>query len=257
MGYLMSETLGQYIAERRSALGLTQEQLAERVGEGVRQSEISRLEHDRVLLPRRLRMEQIAQALDVPVGVLLLKSGWTGAEGISDGPGSGAAGEGQAGAGIQEVPVGRVDRLQTENEALRAAIDRLHAQADVRDSALAVVEALVGQLRAVLNGVYDAVVVVNRRGLIVLENTAYAVFSATHTDTPVMLDVQGVRIPDTDLPLDRAANGERFSMIFGVEHDGARQTYQAHGQPVSTVGGGLLGVLTIQAANDHDAPPAR
>ncbi|MDQ3655385.1 MAG: helix-turn-helix domain-containing protein [Chloroflexota bacterium] len=76
----MVATLGQLIRERRMELNLTQEELAERVGEGVRQSEISRLERNRVTLPRRQRMEQIAEALDIPIGVLLARSGWAGAE---------------------------------------------------------------------------------------------------------------------------------------------------------------------------------
>ncbi len=78
----MAATLGQLIRERRMDLDLTQEQLAARVGEGVRQSEISRLERNRITLPRRQRMEQIAVALDIPLGVLLAGSGWAGAETI-------------------------------------------------------------------------------------------------------------------------------------------------------------------------------
>jgi transcriptional regulator with XRE-family HTH domain len=73
-------TLGKFIQRRRAELGLTQEQLAEKVGPGVRQAEISRLEHDRITLPRRQRLEQIAIALDVPLGTLLARSGWAGAE---------------------------------------------------------------------------------------------------------------------------------------------------------------------------------
>ena len=81
----MAVTLGQLIRERRMELNLTQEELAERVGEGVRQSEISRLERNRVTLPRRHRMEEIALALEIPVGVLLARSGWAGAEAIDAG----------------------------------------------------------------------------------------------------------------------------------------------------------------------------
>jgi transcriptional regulator with XRE-family HTH domain len=73
-------TLGKFIQRRRMELGLTQEQLAERIGSGVRQSEISRLEHDRISLPRRQRLEQIALALDVSLGQLLARSGWAEAE---------------------------------------------------------------------------------------------------------------------------------------------------------------------------------
>jgi transcriptional regulator with XRE-family HTH domain len=74
-------TLGQVIRTRRLALGLTQEELAERIGDGVRQAEVSRLECDRVTLPRRRRMERIAAALDLPLGQLLATAGWSGADG--------------------------------------------------------------------------------------------------------------------------------------------------------------------------------
>jgi len=73
-------TLGKFIKRRRIELGLTQEALAAEVGDGVRQSEISRLESDRIVLPRRERLERLALALDVPLGELLARSGWTGAD---------------------------------------------------------------------------------------------------------------------------------------------------------------------------------
>lgn len=75
-----SPTLGQVIRQRRLELGLTQEMLAERIGSGVRQAEVSRLEHDRVALPRKARLEQIARALDISIGALLARSGWAGAQ---------------------------------------------------------------------------------------------------------------------------------------------------------------------------------
>ena len=68
--------LGTFIRERRFDLGLTQEQLAERVGPTVRQAEISRLERGQVVMPRRQKMEHIAAALDVTLGDLLHSSGW-------------------------------------------------------------------------------------------------------------------------------------------------------------------------------------
>jgi transcriptional regulator with XRE-family HTH domain len=72
-------TLGQAIRSRRLELDLTQEELAERIGDNVRQAEVSRLERDRVTLPRRRRLERIAAALDLPLGELLAKAGWAGA----------------------------------------------------------------------------------------------------------------------------------------------------------------------------------
>lgn len=73
-------TLGQFIRQRRVELGMTQEEFATLLGEGKRQSEVSRLERDRIGLPRRERLERIAEALDVSVGDLLVRSGWAGAD---------------------------------------------------------------------------------------------------------------------------------------------------------------------------------
>jgi len=78
-----SRSLGETIRVRRVALGWTQEVLAARIGgEGgiCHQSEVSRLERGRVGLPRRARLERIAAALDLPLGDLLARSGWAGAE---------------------------------------------------------------------------------------------------------------------------------------------------------------------------------
>jgi transcriptional regulator with XRE-family HTH domain len=76
-------SLGQFVRTRRWELGISQEQLAERISgddDYVRQSEISRLETGRVSLPRRDRLERLAAALGVSLGDLLVRSGWNGAE---------------------------------------------------------------------------------------------------------------------------------------------------------------------------------
>lgn len=86
-------TLGAVIRERRIELGLTQEELAERIGPTFRQSEVSRLERGRVALPRRRRLEAIAAALDLPVGELLAASGWAGAAAIAPGDARAVVGE--------------------------------------------------------------------------------------------------------------------------------------------------------------------
>lgn len=76
-------TLGVVIRRRRLELGWTQEELAERISadsEYVRQSEISRIESGRIALPRRERLQRLAIVLDLPLGELLARSGWAGAE---------------------------------------------------------------------------------------------------------------------------------------------------------------------------------
>ncbi len=76
-------TLGMAIQARRRELGMTQQDLAKRVnhlGGDMRQSDVSRLERGQVTLPRRSRVQQIAQALEMPPGALLARGGWSGAE---------------------------------------------------------------------------------------------------------------------------------------------------------------------------------
>ncbi len=73
---MREQTLGQFIRANRLAMGLTQEQLADRVGDNVRQSDISRLEKDGVEFPRRERLDAIATALGVTLGDLLISTGW-------------------------------------------------------------------------------------------------------------------------------------------------------------------------------------
>jgi transcriptional regulator with XRE-family HTH domain len=68
--------LGNYVRGRRAELGLTQEELAARIGGSATQAEISRLERGMVALPRRSRLEALAAALEVTLGSLLVHSGW-------------------------------------------------------------------------------------------------------------------------------------------------------------------------------------
>lgn len=108
-------TLGQVIRDRRRELGWTQEGLAARVDHGVAQSDVSRLERGKIMLPRRQRLERIAAALELPLGVLLARSGWAGAERlIVDEPVAAATGLGEA----------RPERLATSSGRLRALIAR-------------------------------------------------------------------------------------------------------------------------------------
>ena len=81
-----ARSLGEAIRTRRQELGWSQEELAERIGDGVRQADVSRLERGRVVLPRRQRMERIAAALGLSLGELLARSGWAGAGAAFDPP---------------------------------------------------------------------------------------------------------------------------------------------------------------------------
>ena len=72
----MYTPIGTYIRERRQDLGFSQEHLADRVGGGYGQSDVSRLERGQIELPRLGTVLRLASALEVPVGDLLIASGW-------------------------------------------------------------------------------------------------------------------------------------------------------------------------------------
>jgi len=78
-----SPSIGSAMRARRLELGLTQEELAARVrvlGEELRQSDVSRIERGKVTLPRYQRLSCIAAALELPLGDLLVRAGWAGAD---------------------------------------------------------------------------------------------------------------------------------------------------------------------------------
>lgn len=76
----MSESLGRLIRDHRRHHGLTQEAFAALLGEGVRQSEVSRLERGFVSQPHPSRLQCIARILDIPVGKLLMLTSWANPE---------------------------------------------------------------------------------------------------------------------------------------------------------------------------------
>lgn len=71
-----SRSLGEAIRLRRLDLGMSQEELAERIGPDVRQSDVSRLERGKIVFPRLERLNQIASALGISTGALLVEAGW-------------------------------------------------------------------------------------------------------------------------------------------------------------------------------------
>ncbi len=242
----MERSLGQVIRSRRVELGLTQQQLAERIGDGVEQSEVSRLERDQVALPRRPRMEQLARALEIPVGVLLARSGWTGAEAIGSSTGSPPS-------KVEELQTS-IDQLRVNNQQLRESLfELLGEQGDgvrhVVDAETTATDEQVSPhlLRRVLNEVDDAAAVVDGQGSLILKNDA---FSSMFAGEFVMVDADGEPLAEEVGPVSRAARRERFTVTFGLDRFGRRKWYWAEGKPMSTDEGELLGVVTIREIKD-------
>jgi transcriptional regulator with XRE-family HTH domain len=79
-----ARSLGDTIKARRKEFGWSQAEFAERVATHgdwtFGQSDVSRLERGNVSLPRRERLVHIAAVLGYPLGELLVRSGWVGAD---------------------------------------------------------------------------------------------------------------------------------------------------------------------------------
>ena len=73
-------SLGAAVKARRIELGLSQQDVADRVADGMTQPDVSALERADVKLPRRPRLERIAAALEMPMSELLARSGWADAD---------------------------------------------------------------------------------------------------------------------------------------------------------------------------------
>jgi len=142
-------SLGTVIRTRRLELGLTQEQLAELIGDGVIQADVSRLELDRIGLPRRPRLKAIAAALGLPIGELLMCSTWAstvpetsetgalvslvrqhaGSNGSRGATGAGHPEEGEGGGSQATILKQSLDHLS----AALLLTQRLRRQTDARD----------------------------------------------------------------------------------------------------------------------------
>lgn len=70
----MTEELGRLVAARRDAIGMTQDELAARIGS--KQSYVSQLEKGKIGLPGIKRLSQISFALGVSISELLMNSSW-------------------------------------------------------------------------------------------------------------------------------------------------------------------------------------
>jgi len=227
-------------------LGLTQEELAERVGDAVRQAEISRLEHDKVSLPRRPRLEQLAKALDLPIGLLLSSSGWVGAEHIEAEDSDGTA-----------ALAAREEHLETLNADLQETIGELWAtreeyrvRAEHLQQEVEHVSTDHERLAASFDGIEDAVVVVDAAGTVLFHNAAWEVVARRHGADFMLVNERGEPIPPPDHPFQRAARGEEFRFDVVMRGGGTTATYTAHGRAIVTETGDRLGVVTIQDCDD-------
>src|SRR5215203_3451140 len=107
------------------------------------------------------------------------------------------------------------------------------------------------QFEATLTAMGDAVMVVAPDGSLELTNAAFdQFFGPSRTFVPE--DELGRPLPETDWPLQRAANGESFTMLFTLrEPEGTRRWYEASGQPLLINGVEQGGVVVIRDVTDR------
>jgi len=149
------------------------------------------------------------------------------------------------------------EELETLNEELQATVEELNTTNDDLQARTIELQAMAiegemarRQLRAVLEGIDDAVIVVDEDGAVILRNGAYTGI-LEGGDGIRLLDVDGELLAADETPIPRAARGERFRMTFAIEADGATTWYVATCRPVPSDGNGRLGVVTIR---ETDAP---
>ncbi|MBV9577462.1 MAG: PAS domain-containing protein [Chloroflexi bacterium] len=156
------------------------------------------------------------------------------------------------------------EELETLNEELQATVEELNATnedlqartAELQEQATAQ-GALVGSLReehqrldAILDGMSDAVIMVDSDATPVLTNPAFR--AAFGDSLPVLVDMSGQRLSQRNHPLRMAARGEAFTQQFGVEtDDGVARLFEARGQPIR--GDGTSGaVIVIRDISDPE-----
>jgi two-component system CheB/CheR fusion protein len=145
---------------------------------------------------------------------------------------------------LHEEAQATVEELNVANEELQARSVELRALAAAQAAER-------GRLAAVLAGMDDAVMVVDREGGMVLTNAAYDALLVRMGGALTPADDRGMPIPEDATPRMRAARGESFSLDFTARAtDGARYWFDATGRPLEAEEAGA-GVVVIRDITDR------
>jgi len=144
----------------------------------------------------------------------------------------------------------RTADLEATGAAVEHADEELRTQRGAVQELAAVLEAERAQLAAILAGVEEAVLVVDRTGTPVRMNAAYA--RLVGESAVAMDDARGVPLPPDQTPQARAARGETFNLSFSrptgvpsLRGEDTRRWFVATGQPLPE-GGVTHGLVVIR-----------
>lgn len=154
------------------------------------------------------------------------------------------------------------EELETLNEELQATVEELNTtNEDLQARAIELQEAVVSRetqrheseterarLEAILSGIGDAVLVVDRTGNAILANARYTEIFRDQQAGFVAEDENGQPLPPERTPQQRAARGESFATEFTITApDGSRRWFEATGRPIAgeRERGGVLSIRDI------------
>jgi two-component system CheB/CheR fusion protein len=148
------------------------------------------------------------------------------------------------------------EELETLNEELQATIEELNTTNDDLQARTAELQDLSrtseeerGRLRAILESIPEAVLVVDASGRTMLTNAAYGrLFGETDFDA---LDNLGNALAPDETPQTRVAGGDSFTVeFFAVTQDDTRRHFRAEGRPIDA-NDGRGGVIIIREVEDE------
>lgn len=130
-----------------------------------------------------------------------------------------------------------VEELRTANEDLAARSIELQELAAARQQQQQAAERAKGRLEAVLASMGSALVVVDRQGQVLLANEAYDTMLGALDGDVWVEDLDGHRLAHGQMPQQRAARGEAFTLEFvTVDRAGDRHWLEAVGRPLQDRG---------------------
>jgi two-component system CheB/CheR fusion protein len=147
------------------------------------------------------------------------------------------------------------EELETLNEELQATIEELNTTNDDLQARTAELQEMArsnqeeqGRLRAILENIPEAVLVINAAGRTALNNAAYAeLFGETNFEA---LDDLGNDLPPGETPQSRVSEGEPFTLEFtATKQDGTLGRFVADGRPIE--GGEMGGVILVREQPDE------